>query len=172
MQRASAGQLTPAREELPLMGALRSAAVLTAVSSETTERAPDAGLQRDRSRRESALGDCVSIFVWSWLVRCADAWGCSPTQPAVLDGPSQEAGPPAVHLLFSGVSSPVPTWVSLPACVSTLPFRSGLTSVRPLPAPWLCLVLQPLLSLLSSVSLPGHRPRKPRFPLFHFLCSC
>lgn len=154
------------------MGALRSAAVLTAVSSETTQRAPDAGLQRDRSRRslhwETAL---ASLCGPGWFA-CADAWGSSPTQPAVLDGPSQEAGPLAVHLLFSVVSSPVPAWVSLPACVSTLPFRSGLTSVRPLPAPRLCLVLQPLLSLLSSVSLPGRRPRKPRFPLFRFLCSC
>lgn len=60
------------------MGALRSAAVLTAVSSETTERAPDAGLQRDRSRRESALGDCVSIFVWSWLVRVRGCLGLQP----------------------------------------------------------------------------------------------
>lgn len=60
------------------MGALRSAAVLTTVSSEITQRAPDAGLQRDRSRRESALADCVSIFVWSWLVQ---VHGCLGLQP-------------------------------------------------------------------------------------------
>lgn len=107
------------------MGALRSAAVLTTVGSEITQRAPDASLQRDRSRRESALGDVLaSLWGPGWFT-CVDAWGSSPTQPALPDGPSQEAGPPLCICCFPSLGS-----LCLPASPS---FPLGLVSLACVP---------------------------------------